>query len=382
MGGCAEPDEAGLERLWTALRDGSGVQALSVRELARAWYGPAADGASEERMEAALEAGSAHFVALPHAPGLWRLPAPTEVRRAQASGGVRRSGPRPDSTKIQAVIDRHLGAAPDLYQRGVDPDSGAVTLRYFFPATAAARDAEAIGRIADEIRAPVTVWPQPHQGQLAQAALDALPAGLEAERAPAIYLEEGRVELRCTGEADPYAIRAAEAAFAARTGWALSIRAPGAAPAAGPAADEDELIAPPRGVRRSEVNFALSTARSWFGGDTGCYKASADQDAGVVTLRFHFPEVARARHAGQLAELAAFIGWAVRIWPQPHQEALMRAAREALPPGLRAQGAPAIQGASREVTLRAQGAASAEELDAAARGFAEHTGWALKVTVK
>jgi uncharacterized protein len=60
----------------------------------------------------------------------------------------------------------------------------------------------------------------------------------------------------------------------------------------------------------------------------------------------------------------------------------MRAAREALPPGLRAQGAPAIQGASREVTLRAQGAASAEELDAAARGFAEHTGWALKVTVK
>ncbi|MBX0330222.1 hypothetical protein K2Z83_21365, partial [Oscillochloris sp. ZM17-4] len=380
VGGGAPIDEAGLERLWAALRDGSGVQALSVRELARAWYGPESDTAAEEQMEAALGEGSAHFVALPHAPGLWRLPAPTEVRRTQAAGGPRR-GPRVDSAGTQAVIDRHLGDAPDLYQRGVDPESGAVTLRYFFPPVAAARDAEAIARIAEEIGAPVTVWPQPHQGQLAQAALDLLPAGLEAERAPAIFLADARVELRCAGAADPQAIAAAEAAFAAQTGWALSIRAPGAAPAAAPAAAEEELFAPPRGARRSEVNFALSTARTWFDADTGCYKASADQDAGVVTLRFHFPEVARARHGAQLAELAAFVGWAIKIWPQPHQEALMRAAREALPPGLRASGAPAIQGAAREVSLKAQGSAAAEDLEAAARAFAERTGWALRVVI-
>ncbi|NNJ11772.1 MBL fold metallo-hydrolase [Chloroflexales bacterium ZM16-3] len=381
VGGGAPINEAGLERLWAALRDGSGVQALSVRELARAWYGPESDTAAEEQMEAALGEGSAHFVALPHAPGLWRLPAPTEVRRAQASGGTRRSGPRPNTTAIQAIIDRYLAHAPDLYQRGIDPDSGAVTLRYFFPAAAAARDAEAIRQIAEEIGAPVTVWPQPHQGQMAQVALDALPEGLEAERAPALYLDEGRVELRCTGSADPQTIAAVETSFAQRTGWTLNIRVPGAAPAAAPAVD-DELFAPPRGAKRSEVNFALSTARSWFGQETGCYKASADQDAGVVTLRFHFPEVARARHGAQLAELAAFVGWAVRVWPQPHQEALMRAAREALPPGLRASGAPAIQGASREVTLRAQGAASVEELESAACAFAERTGWALSVVIK
>ncbi|RRR78298.1 MAG: MBL fold metallo-hydrolase, partial [Candidatus Viridilinea halotolerans] len=39
------PDAAGLERLWQALRDGTGVQTLSLRELARAWAGAA--GASE-----------------------------------------------------------------------------------------------------------------------------------------------------------------------------------------------------------------------------------------------------------------------------------------------------------------------------------------------
>ena len=78
---------------------------------------------------------------------------------------------RPNIAAIQAVIDRHLSAAPDLYQRGIDPETGEVTLRYFFPATAAVRDAAAIAQISAAIGIPVTVWPQPHQGQLAEAAL-------------------------------------------------------------------------------------------------------------------------------------------------------------------------------------------------------------------
>lgn len=378
-------DAAGLEQLWLALRDGSGVQAMSVRELARAWHGEAADEAAEAELAALLEAGSPFFSPLPQAPGLWRLPAPTEVRRAQAAqaaGGPRRPGPRPDTAGIQAVIDRHLGDAPDLYQRGVDPDSGAVTLRYFFPAAAAARDAQAIAAIGAEIGAPVTVWPQPHQGQLAQAALDALPAGLSAERAPAIYLEAGRVELRCAGAAAPAEVAAAEAAFAARTGLRLRILAPGlVAEAAAPAPAGDDLasFAPPPGARRSELNFALNTARAWFGPESGCYKASADQASGVVTLRFHFPAVAGERHAAQLAELAAFVGWTVQLWPQPHQEALAQAARAALPEGLSLVGAPALHGAAREVAVRVQGAASPEARAAAEAAFAARTGWRLTI---
>jgi len=378
IGGGRPPDGAGLERLWSALRDGSGVQSMSVRELARAWHGPEAGEAAEAELAALLEAGSPFFAPLPHAPGLWRLPAPSEVRRAQASGAARRPGPRPDMAGIQAVIERHLGGAPDLYQRSVDPETGAVALRYFFPAVAAARDADKIARVAAEIGAPVTVWPQPHQGQLAQAALDALPPGLTAERAPAIFLEAGRVELRCAGAAEPADIAAAEAAFAARTGLRLRIAAPGLGPAAvaGGAAEQEEF-APPPGAPRAELNFALNTARTWFGPGSGCYKASADQATGVVTLRFHFPDVARRELAGQLAELAAYLGWAVRLWPQPHQEELSRAAVAALPPGLRAIGAPALQGAAREVVVRVQGAATPEECTGAAERFAARTGWRL-----
>lgn len=378
VGAGAPLDADGMERLWTVLRDGSGVQTLSVRDLARAWYGADADADAEQQVAMALEAGSVYFVPLPYAPGLWRLPAPTEVRRQQAaraaSGAWR--GPRPDTAGIQAVIDRYLGEAPDLYQRSIDPHSGSVTLRYFFPKVAAQRDAAAIAQIAAETGAPVSVWPQPHQSQLAAAAIALVPEGLHAERAPAIFHDTGIVEVRCTGHADPAAIAAAEAAFAAQTGLRLNIRTP-AAPAAATDALAADLFPPPPGVPRTEVNYALNAARQWFGPETGCTRASADQPAGIVTLRFAFPDVARTRYTTHLAGLAEQIGWTVRLWPHPHQEALMQAAREALPPGLIALGAPALQSGAREIVLRVQGAAPATAIETAIQDFAARTGWRL-----
>jgi hypothetical protein len=176
-------------------------------------------------------------------------------------------------------------------------------------------------------------------------------------------------------------VAAAEAAFQERTGLRLRIRAPGLSEPP-PAPAEGESFAPPPGTPPSELNFALNTARTWFGPESGCYKASADQAALVVTLRFHFPEAARVRCAAELAALAAHIGWTVRLWPQPHQEALMQAAREALPPGLAPVGAPAIQAASREVVVKVQGVAPAEAIAEATRAFAERTGWTLTLREK
>ncbi|EFO81992.1 beta-lactamase domain protein [Oscillochloris trichoides DG-6] len=381
LGQGAAMSPAGLERLWTALRDGSGVQVLSLRELARAWYGPDTETQVEEEMQALLDQGSAYFVPVPHAPGLWRLPAPTEVRRLQAAG-PRRTGPRVDSIAIQGIIDNYLGHVPDLYQRGVDPESGAVTLRYFFPAIAQVRDAAAIAQIAAAINAPVTVWPHPHQGQMVALALELLPAGLQAERTPALYLHESRIEVRCTGHADPAQIAAAEAAFATRTGWRLTLRTPKSPPPSVAVSDPEACFPAPPDAKRCELNFALNTARTWFGAEDGCYRASADQKSGVVTLRFNFPEVARQRHAERLADLAAQIGWTVAIWPQPHQQALIHAAQAVLPPGLHAQGSPALQLATREATVRVQGNVPPEAIEAATRQFNAQTGWVLRVVMK
>ena len=388
IGAGAPLDEAGLDRLWAALRDGSGVQALGVRELARAWYGESAGDDEAARLAALLEEGSIYFRPLPGAPGLYRLPAPVEVRRAQAAqavGGAPARGQRIDQAGILAIVDRHLGGADDLYQRGVDPATGAVTLRYFFPDVARARDAQAIQAIAAEAGVTVDVSPQPHQGELAAAAIAALPAGVTPARSPALRLDARTVELRCTGEADAASVAAAEQAFVARTGWRLAIGGLAVSAPANPAlsaperADAPDTFAPPAGTARTEVNWALQTARVWFGPETGCYKVGADQGNGVVTIRFYFPDVARDRHATMLAELAAYLGWTVYVWPQPHQEALMRAARDSLPDGVVPVGAPAIQSAAREVVVRVQGSVDPAALAGAAAGFQRETGWRLVV---
>jgi uncharacterized protein len=388
VGAGAPLDEACFQQLWTALRDGSGVQTLGVRELARAWYGDDAGDDEAAGVAALLEQGTVYFRPLPGAPGLYRLPAPTEVRRALAAqtvGGISHAnqGQRINQTEIQAIIDRHLGGAADLYQRSIDPATGTVTLRYFFPDVARERDAEAIAAIAEETSVRIEVSPQPHQGELAAAALAALPDGLTPSRSPAIRLDTRTVELRCAGQSTAADVAATERTFAARTGWrivlsGLTLDQPAKREAATPTpAEQQDMFVPPQGTPRSEVNWTIQTARMWFGPDTGCYKVGADQNEGVLTLRFHFPDVARARQAAALAEFAAYVGWTVRIWPQVHQEALMQAAREAIPASLTLLGAPAIQSATREVTVRVQGSIDSEQLRAAAERFREMTGWTL-----
>jgi Cft2 family RNA processing exonuclease len=382
-------DAAGLEQLWTALRDGSGVQTVSIRDLVRSWYRDA--GADEEQATAALlDAGSHYFKPLPGAPGLYRLLAPTEVRRAQAaSSGSPERGPttRVDQAGIQAIIEHHLGTTPDLYQRSIDPTSGDIRLRYFFPDIACVRDAAAIAAIAAEAGVSVSVAPQPHQAQLAARALETLPAGLRAARAPALRLDQKLVEIRCDGAADAAAIVTAAAAFHEQTGWRLqlvsttgqeylgAVASDSPDPCAGPA-----TFSPAPGEPRTEVNWAVATARTWFGTQAGCYKVSADQAAGVLTLRFYFPDVAGEAHAAQLGELATYIGWTIQVWPRPHQQALIEAANQAVPATLTAQGTPAIQAETHAVAVRVQGTAHPEELAAAARHFAELTGWRLVVS--
>lgn len=385
-------DAAGLERLWTALRDGSGVQTVSIRDLVRSWYRDAS--AEEEQAAAALlDAGSSYFKPLPGAPGLYRLLAPTEVRRAQAAqsvsneSGKGRPTTRVDQAGIQAIIEHHLGNTPDLYQRSIDPISGDIKLRYFFPDIARVRDAASIAAIAEEAGVTVSVSPQPHQAQLAALALETLPAGLRAERSPAIRLDQKLVEIRCDGSAEAEAITTAAAAFHEQTGWRLHLVSttgqeyiPAFASDTPDPLDGPAIFAPAPGEPRTEVNWAVATARTWFGTQTGCYKVSADQEAGVLTLRFYFPNVACREHAAQLGELATYIGWTIQVWPRPHQQALMQAACQSLPATLKAQGTPAIQPETQEVAVRVQGTANPEELAAAARHFAEVTGWRLAVS--
>ncbi len=375
--GNGEPlDPAGLEQLWQSLGDGSGVQSFGPRELARAWYGDAAGEAAEQQAQQVLEAAQPYFAPLPGVPGLWRLRTPLEVRRAQAAGAQASGGhtrSRANQASIQTIVDRHLAHAEDLYRRGVDAETGAVTLGFYFPDLASQRYADALTAIAEEAGVSVMIAPQPHQGVLADTALAALPEGLTATRAPSILLDQHAVRVRCDGTAMQAAIDQAQARFQAQTGWQLELAL----------TIQPELAreaAAPTGVtERLKMNLATWSAQELFGPATGCYKIGADQQAGILILRFEFPDVARDRYADQIAELARGSGWQVQVHPQPHQGALDAAARAALPQGLALIGAPSLALPTREVMLRCRGEADPAAIEAARAAFAELTRWSLVI---
>ena len=143
---------------------------------------------------------------------------------------------------------------------------------------------------------------------------------------------------------------------------------------------------PARCVNHSSSVRRLSPASRPDASDAGAADTKRDSDAraraidGLLRLlddNYVFPDMARATQGPHLAELAAYTGWRVRIWPHVHQEALMQAARAALPAGLTSSGAPALQSATREVVLRVQGDAAGADLAAAAAQFQATTGWQL-----
>jgi Cft2 family RNA processing exonuclease len=382
LGKGAPLDTAGLEQLWQALGDGSGVQSYGPRELGRAWYGEAAGAEEEQQTQQVLESAQPYFVPLPGVPGLWRLRTPVEARRAQAAGAQALGGhtrSRADQAAIQAIVDRHLAHAEDLYRRGVDAETGAVTLGFYFPDLAGKRYADALAAIAQEAGVSVTIAPQPHQGVLADTALAVLPEGLASTRAPSILLDQRAVRIRCDGTTSQEAIRQAQARFEEQTGWQLEL----ALTIQPDQSDQPELALQaesPAGVtERLKMNLATWSAQEVFGPETGCYKIGADQQAGVLILRFEFPDVARTRYAGQIAELARATGWQVQVHPQPHQGALDAAARAALPEGLTLIGAPSLAAPTREVTLRCRGEADPAAVAAAQAAFAELTGWSLVI---
>ena len=369
IGDGAELDEASLQRLWSVLQGEPAVPAVTTRELARAWWGHRAGPAEETAIEALLASPQPYFAPLPGVPGLYR------VRPGASAGPGQTTTVRADQAAIQASISRNLGEAADLYHRGVDPNTGAVTLKFHFPAVARERYADALARIAAETGVAVTVDPQPHQGMLAETAVAALPPGLRPTRAPALHHSEQVVRIHAEGgPVEPSLLEAGARQFQAQTGWRLEVVLPGRRAAA----PSQEVWEPVAATDLLELNQARSLAGDILGPNSGCYKIGADQASGTLILRFNFPDIARQRYAGVLADVAKYTGWRVTLHPEPHQGALQAQAREVLSPGMRVVGTPAIQHLNRTVVVRCQGT-PAGDLDAAREEFAATTGWQLVV---
>ena len=123
---------------------------------------------------------------------------------------------------------------------------------------------------------------------------------------------------------------------------------------------------------------ASDLARERFGGVPGqIFKVGAQQILKILTLHFHFPDVAREACRSLVDDFASQTGWRVRIHDAPHQEALARAALEALPPQARALGVPALHLAEKRVALKLDAPMPLALRQAAQGAFLKRTGFRL-----
>jgi len=296
----------------------------------------------------------------------------------------------PDQEWIQSVISAHLGDAPDLYKRGVNPETGAVTLYFYFPQVARERYATEIEAIAEETGVPVSVWPNAHQGALAKKAEVCMPEGIEPVGGPSIYHDRTLLVYECTGEAAPEEIERAKARFHAETGWLLEFRLPNRAsdvtrhvPTAAMASAESTGATVT--VTKSKVlnpHDALVIAHAMLDDLPGIAKIGTQDRSHTLLLRFHFPDVAQQRYAEQLATLAEKTGWQIRIHPSVHQQAMIEAARRAVPTSFVMLGTPSLNQSAKLAKVTVVGEEDEALMQEAWQRFHDETGWHLAFEFK
>jgi Cft2 family RNA processing exonuclease len=366
--GRGQPFQA--QAAWERLGDGSGVQVLTVAELARAWYGEASGEDGVGTIQAALAGDQRWFQPLPELEGSYRLVAPRELR--PASGERRRRSMFSDAEEerkgieqqgILAAVERHLAGASDLYRKGLDPETGRVTLYFHFPDRAREVYAEAIAAVRQETGVEVTLNPHPHQGELERLARELTPAGLVVLKDASFLPELRAVRIKVGGEVDMEILTSSQTEFRERTGWELLVeqRAEMAAAPSLPHGDGvlDQL-------RALEVARELLSSR-------GLYRVGANASARRLQVRFRFPAVAAAQAAQEIREVERRTGWQVVVDPHPHQQALELLAVQCLPPGARKVGSPSLRPAQRELVLRVVGLEGRVDTER----FERESGWRL-----
>jgi hypothetical protein len=106
----------------------------------------------------------------------------------------------------------------------VDQARRTLTVRFHFPDAARERYTETLSDLAARTGWQITVYPEPHQGEMDKLVRRVLPAGLLLNGAPSLHRDERRAVVRCQGSAEDDALREAQQAFAAASGWSLDVQ--------------------------------------------------------------------------------------------------------------------------------------------------------------
>ena len=218
IGGGRPLGEDGLAELHARLLAAVGPRRpLSAAEVARAWYGTTDVPVSEFEALRRLLHADPRFVPDRKRPYLFRLAQPEAVPALDPDAPM-------EQNALLALVDEALGPESGLYKKGCRLEARELLLSFQFPDVAVRRHAAAITDLAGRSRWRVVVQPEPNQAALAAAALESLPEGWSAARAPSLRVDQKTVEVKVALQTlDPDAVSEAARRFAVSTGWTLRL---------------------------------------------------------------------------------------------------------------------------------------------------------------
>jgi uncharacterized protein len=290
------------------------------------------------------------FRRFPSRPHLYQVVAATEPAHVAAS----QASPFAEPNTLLARVDALLGPETGLYKRGYHLATHELRLYFDFPAIAKIRHKEKIAQVMAETGWSVVLNDTPQQERLFAVALACLPVNVRVTKGPALHLERQEVSITVDAALPEPTRHAATEKFHEETGFILTVTWPGSTESAD-AASAFAASVPPTATLM-EINTAYWTIEEAFRDQPETerpYRKSLKTmpDGTYIELAFLTPEVG-ARHQELLASLAAAIGYALRIKPEPNQIALIALVRQLLPSAWQIAKPPGVFKAERAVRVK------------------------------
>jgi Cft2 family RNA processing exonuclease len=392
-------DGSGLRQLAQQLRErGDEGRLFGETELLDIWYGER--GWDEEHYGELIRLlddseDFRHPKARPHR---YRLLRPEAQEASEAT--IFFATPQDVLSRIENLLPAETG----LYHKGYDLATHTLRLTFEFPDVARERYVARCEEIVAGTGWTYTINDKPHQGRLAEVALECLPADAPLMRAPAVHLETKEVAVKMDALPDESIIDAAMTMFRERTGWRLRLQTPQATitPVVEQAAQETRPATVPqstwpRSIDESELEFSPATGGRPLNEKTAAaeieeafslapetwrpsrVKLKTDEGGDYLELAFLTPELG-LRQRRTMQAMANATGHRLRIRPHLNTYELVEIARKLAPKEWRLLKQPSVHGDQGMVRIKVAVAPPAEELADVCERYDKVTGFRLDVT--
>ncbi len=400
LGGGERLNEEGLKRLAHLLRDrGQEGKLFSEIEMLDLWYGEHEWDEEHYGELISLLDDNEDFRRPKARPHRYRLLRPAEQEESKTEIFFA------SEQEVMSRAENLLGTETGLYHKGYDIAAHTLRLMFNFPDVARRRYQAQFEAIIAGTGWTYTINDKPHQGRLAEVALECLPADAPLLRAPAIYLETKEVAVKLDRLLDEETVNSANQAFLERTGYRLRLQMPQPViekareekPVVDPTGasvtqqlspkkviDESELeFCPAAGRAPLDVNRAITIIESAFDFAPETWKPSrvklkTDEKGDYLELKFLTPELGR-RQKQTMQSMADATGHRLRIRPNVNTFDLVEIAKKITPSSWRLMKQPSLLGDRGVVQVKVGVAPSPDELAEIREQFDELTGFSLEV---